>query len=106
MAQHQKFNSFAEMIAGSKTPILVDFYASWCGPCRLMATVLEEVKSGIGDEVSIVKVDTEKYPAIASDWQISALPTLILFKGGQPIDRIEGMLRPADLLQRLRQAVA
>lgn len=102
----QKFNSFEEMISGSKIPILVDFYASWCGPCRLMADVLEEVKHGIGDQVSIIKVDTEKYPRIATQWQIQALPTLILFKNGQPIDRIEGVLRPADLLDRLRRASA
>lgn len=106
MAQHQKFNSFAEMIQGSPTPILVDFYASWCGPCRLMADILEEVKAGIGDKVSIIKIDTEKYPKIASDWQVYALPTLILFKNGQPIDRIEGVLRPHELLQRLEQASA
>ncbi len=106
MTQRQKFNSFEEMISGSKTPILVDFYASWCGPCRLMADVLEEVKHSIGDQVSIIKVDTEKYPRIATEWQIHALPTLILFKNGQPIDRIEGVLRPADLLDRLRRASA
>jgi thioredoxin 1 len=106
MTQRQKFNSFEEMISGSKTPILVDFYASWCGPCRLMADVLEEVKHSIGDQISIIKVDTEKYPRIATQWQIQALPTLILFKNGQPIDRIEGVLRPADLLDRLQRASA
>ncbi len=106
MARKQQFKSFSDMIENSETPLLVDFYASWCGPCRLMADVLNQVKSQIGDEVSIVKIDTEKYPKIATQWQVHALPTLILFKDGQPIDRIEGVLRPHDLLQRLQMQVA
>lgn len=106
MAQKQQFKSFADMIQNSETPILVDFYASWCGPCRLMAQVLDQIKGQVGDDLTIVKIDTEKYPKIATDWQIHALPTLILFKQGQPIDRIEGVLRPQELLQRLQVAVA
>ncbi len=103
MAQKQQFKSFADMIQNSKTPILVDFYAAWCGPCRLMADVLDQVKAHIGDDVAIVKIDTEKYPKIASEWQIQALPTLMLFKDGQPIDRIEGVMQPGALLHRLQQ---
>ncbi|MEN9202323.1 MAG: thioredoxin [Thermostichus sp. DG_1_6_bins_120] len=105
MAHKQQFKSFDDMVRGSRTPILVDFYASWCGPCRLMAEVLEQVKPQVGDAVSFVKVDTEKYPNIAARWGIQALPTLILFKDGQPIDRIEGLLQPPALLERLRAQV-
>ncbi|MFQ3614650.1 MAG: thioredoxin [Cyanobacteriota bacterium] len=105
MAHKQQFKSFADMIEGSPTPILVDFYASWCGPCRLMANVLEQVKPQVGDAVSFVKVDTEKYPNIAARWGIQALPTLILFKDGRPIDRIEGLLQPRALLERLQAQV-
>jgi len=106
MARKQQFKSFADMIQNSETPLLVDFYASWCGPCRLMAQVLDQVKGQLGDEVAVVKIDTEKYPQIATQWQIHALPTLILFKEGQPVDRIEGVLRPHELLQRLQMKVA
>ncbi|MDX2272402.1 MAG: thioredoxin [Cyanobacteriota bacterium] len=106
MAHKQQFKSFADMIEHSETPVLVDFYASWCGPCRLMAGVLDQVKAEVGERVAIVKVDTEKYPQIAMQWQINALPTLILFKNGQPIDRIEGVLQPKVLVDRLQQQVA
>ncbi|MEM6445843.1 MAG: thioredoxin, partial [Cyanobacteria bacterium P01_D01_bin.123] len=98
MAQPQKFRSFDDMIAGASAPVLVDFYASWCGPCRLMAGILEHVKAQIGDDLMVVKIDTEKYERIAAKWQVGALPTLILFKNGQPIDRIEGVLEPDALL--------
>ena len=102
MAQKQQFRSFADMIETSETPVLVDFYAHWCGPCRIMAQILDIVKSQLGDKLMVVKIDTEKYPQIASQWQIEALPTVILFKNGQPADRIEGVLQPQDLLVRLQ----
>jgi len=102
MAQKQQFASFAEMISGSPTPILVDFYATWCGPCRIMAGVLAQVKAQVGDKLTIVKIDTDKYPEIASQWQVYALPTLVLFKNGQPVDRLEGVLQPGALLHRLQ----
>ncbi len=105
MAQKQLFKSFDDMIQQSKTPILVDFYATWCGPCQVMAQVLEQVKPQLGDAISFVKVDTEKYPNIAARWGIYAVPTLILFKDGKPVDRIEGLLHPRALLERLRAQV-
>jgi Thioredoxin domain-containing protein len=70
-----------------------------------MAQVLEQVKPQVGDAISFVKIDTEKYPNIAARWGIYAVPTLILFKDGKPIDRIEGLLQPRALLERLRAQV-
>lgn len=102
MAQKQQFRSFADMIANSQTPILVDFYADWCGPCRMMAGILNEVKGLAGDGLTIVKIDTERYQQIASEWQIYSLPTLILFRGGQPLDRIEGVMAAQPLWERLQ----
>ena len=102
VAQKQQFRSFADMIETSETPVLVDFYAHWCGPCRIMAQILDLVKAQLGDDLMVVKIDTEKYPNIASQWQIEALPTVILFKNGQPADRIEGVLQPHELVARLQ----
>ncbi|NJM96347.1 MAG: thioredoxin [Phormidesmis sp. RL_2_1] len=102
MAVKQQFNSFDEMISGSDEPLLVDFYADWCGPCQMMAKILTQVGAEMKGEVKVVKIDTEKYPQIASQHQIHALPTLILFDQGQPIDRIEGVLTAEQLTNRVR----
>ena len=105
MAVKQQFSSFDEMISGSDEPILVDFYADWCGPCQMMAKILGDVGTTLKGEVKIVKIDTEKYPEIASQHNIHALPTLVLFKGGQPVDRIEGVLTADQLTGRVRDAL-
>lgn len=102
MAVKQEFSSFDEMISGSEEPILVDFYADWCGPCQMMSKILGQVGTEMKGEVKIVKIDTEKYPQIASKHSIHALPTLLLFNQGQPVDRIEGVLTAAQLMERVR----
>ena len=106
MAVKQQFSSFEDMISGSEEPILVDFYADWCGPCQMMAKILGDVGTELKGEVKIVKIDTEKYPQIASAHNIHALPTLVLFKGGQPVDRIEGVLTADQLTGRVRGALS
>lgn len=105
MATKQKFSTFEDMLAGSETPVLVDFYAPWCGPCQMMSGFLGQVKAQMGDRLQIVKINTDNYPAIASKHRIEALPTMVLFKNGQPCDRIEGVLKPEQLLQRLQSSL-
>ena len=102
MAVKKQFNSFNEVISGSDVPVLVDFYATWCGPCHLMASILEQINAQMQERLIIVKIDSDKYQSLASQYQIQALPTLILFKNGQPVDRIEGVLQTPQLLQRLQ----
>ncbi|PSR18635.1 thioredoxin [filamentous cyanobacterium CCP3] len=102
MAVKQQFQSFADLLAEAKNPVLVDFYATWCGPCQMMAGILNQVNSELKGQLKIVKIDTDKYPQIASQHQVAALPTLVLFKAGQPIDRIEGVLPAPQLVARLR----
>jgi thioredoxin len=102
MTQKQTFQSFDALLTQSHGPLLVDFYATWCGPCRMMANTLQEVKSRLGSQLNIVKIDTDKYPELASRFGVHALPTLILFKHGKPGDRLEGALTADALIQRLQ----
>lgn len=105
MTTKKKFNSFDEMVSESDVPVLVDFYATWCGPCRVMAQILEQVNDQMNERLRIVKIDTEKYPQIASQYRIEALPTLVLFKDGQPVERIEGVAPADQLLKHLQTIV-
>lgn len=102
MTTKKQFNSFEEMLSGSDLPVLVDFYADWCGPCQMMVSILEQVNIQLKDRLRIVKIDTEKYANLASQYQISALPTLVLFKQGQPVDRIEGVVQAQQLVKHLQ----
>jgi thioredoxin len=101
MATKQQFSNFKEAIANSELPVLVDFYATWCGPCQMMSKILEQVNSELQGQIKIMKIDTDRYPEIASQNQIGALPTLVLFKGGKPVDRLEGVLPADQLIDRI-----
>ncbi len=91
--------TFKELI-GQDKPVLVDFYATWCGPCKMQAPILRELKQKVGELASIVKIDVDKYPAVASQYQVQGVPTLILFKSHQPVWRQSGVV-PAAQLERL-----
>ncbi|GAQ81610.1 hypothetical protein KFL_000850260 [Klebsormidium nitens] len=101
-AAKKTFRTFEELIEGSEQPVLVDWYADFCGPCHMMTPVLNEVGTQLKPHLKVVKIDTQKYPVLASKYGIRALPTLVLFKDGKVIDRVEGALNADQLLQRLR----
>lgn len=103
MAIKQDFNSFDELLSSSNLPVLVDFYADWCGPCQMMTPILEQVNAQLNEKLRVVKIDTEKYPQLANQHHIHALPTLVLFKQSQPVDRIEGVMSADMLIQRLQK---
>jgi thioredoxin len=105
MAVKKQFSSFNELLFGSDVPVLVDFYATWCGPCQMMVPILEKVNAQLKGRLQVVKIDTDKYPQLASQYQVHALPTLVLFKNGQPVDRIEGVLPVEQIVQRLQSFV-
>jgi thioredoxin len=102
MAVKKQFTSFQDLLSGSDMPVLVDFYATWCGPCQMITPILEQVNAQLKGRLQVVKIDTDKYPQLASQYQIYALPTLVLFKNGQPVERIEGVVVAEQLIQRLQ----
>jgi thioredoxin len=105
MSVKKQFASFEEMLKASETPLLVDFYAPWCGPCQMMGPVLEEVSKQMQGKVKVVKINTDNYPQLASKYQIQALPTLVLFKGGEPVQRFEGAVQAPQLVSNLQSYV-
>jgi thioredoxin 1 len=92
--------TFSDLI-GSDKPVLIDFYADWCAPCRAMKPILEDLKTKMGDEVSIFKIDVDKNEAIAQQYEIRSIPTLIIFKNGNPIWRKSGIASATELQKAL-----
>ena len=94
--------TFNEIINSDK-PVLVDFFAEWCGPCKTMAPVLKDVKNEIGDAATIIKIDVDKSPQTAQEYQIQGVPTLILFKNGKPVWRQSGVVSWAGLVSVIKK---
>ena len=91
--------TFQEIINQDK-PVLVDFFVTWCGPCKMMSPILEDVKQRVGENANIIKIDVDKNPQAASAYQVRGVPTLILFKNGKPLWRQSSVV-PANELERL-----
>jgi thioredoxin 1 len=94
--------TFNEMIQSDK-PVLVDFSAEWCGPCKMMAPILTDVKKEIGNQASIIKVDVDKNPAAANAYQVQSVPTLILFRKGKVLWRQSGVIQKLALVNLIKQ---
>ena len=95
----EKFNKIIE----SDTPVLIDFFADWCGPCKMLAPILKEVKDELKDEIKIIKIDVDKNQQLASQYQVRGVPTMILFKNKQQLWRQSGVLQKQDLINIINQ---
>jgi thioredoxin 1 len=93
--------TFVDEVLTSEKPVLVDFWATWCGPCKMVAPVLEEIAAEKGDKLTIAKIDIDENPNTPRDYQVMSIPTLILFQGGKPVKQIVGAKPKAALLRDL-----
>lgn len=98
-------DEFKEII-GQEKPTLVDFYATWCGPCKMQAPILEQVKAKFGDKVNVIKIDVDKNPALSQEYQVRSIPTLIVFKKGVPEWRGYGLHQADQLEAKLNEHLA
>jgi thioredoxin 1 len=105
MSTETKKMNFIEMIKG-ETPVLVDFYADWCGPCKMMGPILKELKNRLGDQINIIKIDAEKNPQAAIKYQVRGVPSLILFKKGEILWQQAGVVQANQLEQIITQKTA
>jgi thioredoxin 1 len=93
--------NFDAEVTQSQKPVLVDFWAEWCGPCKMIAPVLDEIAKEKGDTVKVGKVDIDKNQSLSFKYNVRAIPTLLFFKNGQVVDQVTGMTSKKDLLGRL-----
>jgi thioredoxin len=93
---------FSELINQDKV-VLIDFFAEWCGPCKMMSPILKDVKDTLGDSITIIKIDVDKNQALASKYQVRGVPTLMLFKAGKQLWRQSGLLQKNEIIKTVEE---
>lgn len=96
-------NDSFQNIINSDKPVLIDFFATWCGPCQMLAPILKEVKENLGEKVSIIKIDVDKNQELASKYQVRGVPTMMLFQNGQQLWRQSGVLSKEEIIKTITQ---
>ncbi len=99
-------STFQADVLASDKPVLVDFWAPWCGPCKMLAPVVEKVAGTMSDRITFVKLNTDDAPSLAGEYQVSGIPCLILFKGGKAVDRIVGFVNESTITSMLNRHLA
>ncbi|NNG08812.1 MAG: thioredoxin [Arenibacter sp.] len=94
-----------DKIIGSETLVLIDFHADWCGPCKMLAPILKQVKEEMGDSLKIIKIDVDKNQSLANTYQVRGVPTMMLFKKGKQLWRQSGVLQKNDIVNIVRQHI-
>jgi len=105
MAQELNSKNFKKEVLDSKEPVMVDFYAGWCGPCKAMAPVVEELAKEMKDKIKIVKVNIEDEEDLASEHGVMSIPTLLFFKGGKIVEQASGMMSKGKLVELIKKVV-
>jgi thioredoxin 1 len=96
-------SKFSEII-NQDQPVLVDFFADWCGPCKMLGPILKQVKDQLGDEVAIIKIDVDKNQPLAAKYQVRGVPTMLLFKNGKQVWRQSGVLQKDDIINVIKSS--
>lgn len=96
-------SKFSEIISKDQ-PVLVDFFADWCGPCKMLSPILKQVKDALGEDVTIIKIDVDKNQSLASKYQVRGVPTMLLFKNGQQVWRQSGVLQKNDIINVIKSS--
>lgn len=101
----KKFSSFDDLITTAETPVLVSFYATWCGYCKSFAPTLDQLKTQLGNRIQVVKINGEKYPQLAARYQVQAFPTTLIFVQGKLVHQIKGAVPLPQLMQAVTQTM-
>lgn len=99
MVEHLTDSNFNEKVLKSDKPVLVDFFATWCGPCKMLAPIVEQLNDEVKDKANIYKVDVDQCPNSASQYGIMSIPTLIAFKDGKPVNKLVGLVQKDKLIE-------
>ena len=98
MLTHVSDSTFSEEVLNSDMPVLVDFWATWCGPCKMLAPIIEQLSENLSGKVKVVKIDVDKNPQTSMSYEVSSIPTLVLFSKGKSVTKLVGF-RPLDQIE-------